>query len=468
MGGTIECVCHDFPVVDHHGVGWHIKVPDPSPCDHKRSMVQVFNPNLDLPWIYGDHGCTSNEIASLVKRHLTDTKPTSVSVLEQGWELLQPLIRHCKGVEKLSSSELIDSRPPRMKKRYRKALSLDLKPVHGTVNLFIKFEKKEDPTKAPRAIQYRATPYTARLAKYIIAIEKQLYKVVDGVNHGFPIIAKGLNALQRGEIISKAFGFYAKPTVYLIDHSKFDSCVNIDLLRLEHRFYKSVFPDKFLSYLLKQQERNFGRSRNGLIYRNLGRRMSGDANTASGNCILNYMLLRLKFGPRAIIFLDGDDSVVFMPEEIAVDFSDTGMDSKINVVYDLEDIEFCQSKPVKTTTGYVMCREPLRALSRSLYKLGKMPSNWRDYLYTVGVGEGLCSPEMPIIQDLARKFRSYEGDYQWYFSEYRPNTLNCKIGYREPTTTSKVGFAMAFDVDVHQQRLIGSEIEQMVLNKRFN
>jgi len=464
VGGTIECICHDCPVVDHTGVGWSIKTGGAIPCDHRRKMVQIFHPNLDLPWCYGDHGCTSNEVSSLVNRHLTPITETSDEVLRLCYNVLQPIIEHCKGVEKMTAAELISTRPQRMKRRYRNALSLDLKPVHGTVNLFIKFEKKEDPTKAPRAIQFRATPYTARLAKYIIPIEKRMYQVIDGVNHGFPIIAKGLNALERGCIIADMYAKYVKPSVYLIDHSKFDSCVNIKLLKLEHHVYNSVFKDTFLRFLLKQQLKNLGRSRNGLYYRCEARRMSGDANTASGNCLINYALLRVKFGPRAIIFLDGDDSVVFMPEDVDVDFSDTGMSSKINIVYALEDIEFCQSKPVLTTEGHIMCRDPIRALSRSIYKLGALPPNWRDYLATIGIGEGLCSPHMPIIQSMAERFREFGGSYKWYFSEYRPNMQNCKMGFLPPTQESRVSFDQSYNIDGLVQKEMEIRISRMVLN----
>lgn len=451
MGGTIECLCHDIPIHNIQGKSWSIKVDAAECCNHSRKMVQIFYPNLDLPPIYGDHGCTSNEIASLVKRHLTDTPPTTQEMLDKMWIALQPLLMHCKSTEKMSRNQLICSRPPRMRKRYKRAFYLDLKPVHGTVNLFIKFEKRDTDDKAPRAIQYRASPYTARLAQFIVPLEKTLYQVIEGVNFGFPIIAKGLNARERGDLVKKMFDHYDKPVVYLIDHSKFDSCVNIDLLKLEHRFYNEVYKDKFLSFLLHQQLRNFGRSRNGIVYRCVGRRMSGDANTASGNCLINYAILRAKFGPKAIINLDGDDSIVFMPNEVEeLDFTDCGMNSKVNIVYDIEQIEFCQSKPVLTESGYVMCRDPMRSLNRALYRLGKMPTNWQDYLQTIGIGEGMCSPYMPILQAYAQKFRSFGGEYKWYFSEYRQRDQNCREGIISPTITSRVGASLSFDIPCHQ------------------
>jgi len=352
-----------------------------------------------------------------------------------------------------------------MRKRYTKGMYLDLKPAHSKVNLFIKFEKKDDPNKAPRAIQFRATPFTARLAKYIVPIEKAISKPVIGENSGFPFVAKGYNSLERGEILYNMWNAVKKPVAYLIDHSKFDSCVNIDLLKMEHKFYQLIFKgDKFLKHLLDQQLRNYGRTRNGIKYWCEGRRMSGDPNTACGNCVINYAILRQAFGPNALIFVDGDDSVVITDGEQRVDLHGSGMDSKINIVKQFNKIEFCQCQPVLTPYGWLMCREPMRALNRACYIMGKVPSNLRDYLATIGMGEGMCSPYMPIISVLAEKFRSYNGSYKWYFTEYRPNAMSVGKGYHPPCDISRVSFDEAFGIDSHTQKLMENMLQGMVLN----
>lgn len=462
-GGTIQCLCFDVDLHPVNNKDVKISVDFPEGCVHKRVLTKIIDPNLDLPPIYADQGCVQNEYHSLVNRHLVELLPTDPEFLEKCRNVLKPISELIQ-VEKMSNSELISSRPPRMRKRYRKALTLDLKDVHSWVNLFIKFEKKDDPTKAPRAIQYRATPYTARLAKYIIPIEKNLYKTFPSLNHGFRFVAKGLNAIDRAEILYEMFNWYHKPIVYLIDHSKFDSRVNKDLLQMEHEFYLNCFKgDRWLKFLLKQQVHNKGRSRNGLKYSCTARRMSGDANTALGNCLINYAILRAKFGDEAIIFLDGDDSVVFMPRYVDVDFSDTGMVSKVSTVNEFEDIDFCQSNPVWTGQRWVMCRNPIRALSRALYKVGTKPFNWMDYLATIGIGEGLCSPSMPITSILAKKFRSYGGEFKWYFSEYRLGTQKCSKTFEYPNVHSRVSFAQAFDIDPNMQKLIEREILAAVL-----
>lgn len=468
MGGQIDCVCHDTAMHSYSTMDCKVSVEAAEPCNHKRKMVRLLDLNYDLPALYADHGCSINEFVALRDRHLVELRRPCPKFLDKCYEALQELIPHFKGITKMTSRELLASRPPRMRKRYGKALGLDLKPTHSSINLFVKFEKKENPEKPPRAIQYRATPYTARLAKYIIPIEKLMYQGIDGVNHGYRIVAKGLNAIGRGELITSMYNHYEKPYVYLIDHSKFDSAVGPELLKLEHWFYNSIFKDPFLKYLLKQQRNNIGRSRNGLFYRCVARRMSGDTNTAIGNCVINYAILRGKFGDKAIIILDGDDSVVFMPHHVEADFSDTGMTSKVNVVRNLHEIEFCQSMPVTYGDKVVMCREPIRAVNRALYRLGSMPSNWRDYMATIGIGEGLCSPGMPILSILAKKFRSYGGEYKWYFSDYRLNTFKCSQTFEYPDVGARVDFAMCFDIDTYQQRLMEQIILAAVLNKSIS
>lgn len=463
MGGSVPAVCGSVVPTNKVGKDYSISVDAAETCSHKRFLSKVFDPNLDLPPIYAHQGCIVNEFDSLVNRHIVDSLETSAEVLDGCKKALRSLLNNLGHVIKYTNKQLINSRPQRMRRRYKRALQLAFKAVHAVINLFIKFEKAEE-IKVPRSIQFRATPYTARLAKYIVPIEKAIQGEWPNFNHGFRFIAKGRNALQRGEDLWKMYNHYDDPTVYLIDHSKFDSRVNKSLLKLEHWFYLQIFPDPWLKRLLKYQVRNKGRSRNGLKYECIARRMSGDANTALGNCLINYALLRHKFGEDAIIYLDGDDSVVFMPRIVdGLDFSDTGMVSKINIVRHFQEIEFCQAQPVHTSKGWLMCREPMRALNRALWKLGAVPKDLKDYLATIGIGEGLCSPEMPIISSLSKVYRSLGGRYKIHHSQYRPETMACVKEFLMPTEKSRVSFANAFGLDPMVQKLIEREILDTVL-----
>jgi len=461
--GSIACCCSNAVLVDVVANDFEINVQNSQVCVHTRTFRRTFVPNLDLPPLYAHFGCIRNEYTALVDRHLVPFNETSPGHVKKYDIILRDLSDKVGPVEKLTTSELIKTRPQRMRKRYSRGLLLDFKPVHATVNLFVKLEKGDDPTKAPRAIQFRSTPYAARLAKYTIPIEKLLYKPNPLINHGLTWVAKGLNAKERADVLWEGWQLFENPVAYLIDHSKFDSKVNPQLLKLEHDFYKRANPSREFAYLLKFQEKNKGRSRNGLRYKCTARRMSGDPNTALGNCIINYVILRAEFGSDAFIFLDGDDSVVVVDGHRNVDFSESGMVSKVSSVQSFSDIEFCQSKPVMSTEGWIMCREPIRGLNRACYSFGKWPINWRDYLATIGIGEGLVSPEMPILSVLAKKMRSYGGAWKWYFSDYRLGTMRCASTFKLPTNVSRISFAETFDIDARMQCLIEAELANMVL-----
>jgi len=105
----------------------------------------------------------------------------------------------------------------------------------------------------------------------------------------------------------------------------------------------------------------------------------------------------------------------------------------------------------------------MRSLSRALFKCGTLPVNWRDYLMTIGIGEGCCSPEMPIIAALAAKYREFGGEFKWYFNEYRLATNRCSDDFLMPSDESRAWFALSFDIDVPTQRIMESEIAAMVL-----
>nr|WPR18400.1 MAG: RNA-dependent RNA polymerase [Skomarfal virus 20] len=245
VGGRVPAICVGIQPTNVDGEDFKIDAKACEPCVHKRFLYQVCSPNIDLPPIYAHQGCAVNEYDSLLNRHIVPSINTELVIIKQGTVILKQLAQLLGVVNKYTNAELIRSRPQRMRKRYRRALQLEFKAVHATINDFVKFEKQEE-IKTPRSIQYRATPYTARLAKYTVPIERAIASSWPEINRGYRFIAKGQNALERGEELFKMYCHFDNPFVYLIDHSKFDSRVNWRLLRMEHRFYLNIFPDPFL------------------------------------------------------------------------------------------------------------------------------------------------------------------------------------------------------------------------------
>lgn len=79
-----------------------------------------------------------------------------------------------------------------------------------------------------------------------------------------------------------------------IDHKTFDAHVTVDMLKLTHRFYIHCYPDheRELRLLANKTLTNKCRSRNNDKYVVKGTRMSGDVDTAFGNSLLNYGILK--------------------------------------------------------------------------------------------------------------------------------------------------------------------------------
>lgn len=408
--------------------------------------------------------CVANEYDSLVRRHLVTMPPFTIKA-ELHLEL-RKLIAAMPSVSVMSWDELIASRPNRMRKRYLAVRDREVTKADSRVAMFIKYELMHDPSKAPRAIQFRSSAYTASLARFLIPVEHAFYNLTPADNAGFRFAAKGRNALQRGSDLRMMYEHYSNPVIYLADHSKFDSCVSAEHLRLEHELYRACYSSRFLSWLLNMQLSNVGFTGSGIKYSCDGRRMSGDANTALGNTVINYIVLRYMFGPCAIIYVDGDDSVVFMPNAMTPKTAGTGFNTKIEVVNHFSDIEFCQSQPVMTTNGWVMCKNPLRAVARASRRCGNQKLDMRNYLFTIGVGEGYASSQMPILSALAHRYRlaGSGGKFKFELLPYALKVARWADSIEMPNAVSRRSFAITFGIDEPLQHWYESKIMAMVLN----
>lgn len=433
-------------------------------CVHKRNLLPLTN-WYDESWpVCAWQSCSSNEYDSLVRRHLVEMPEfTCRAELE---EILHRILSALPLIGAMTWERLIASRPNRMRKRYARVEGMEVTDTSAVVKMFVKYELMHDESKAPRAIQYRSSVYTANLARYLIPIEHAFYELQPEDNLGYRFAAKGRNALQRGEDLRVMFEHYSEPVIYLADHSKFDSCVSKDHLELEHALYQHCNGSRFLRYLLQRQLRNIGYTGGGIKYKCLGRRMSGDANTALGNTIINYLVLRRMFGSEAIIYVDGDDSVVFMPRLINPNICGTGFNTKIEIVSDYQEIEFCQSKPVLTTHGWVMCKNPLRAVARASMRCGNQKLDMRDYMFTIGVGEGYASSQMPILSALGHRYRlaGQKGKYRHVLLPYALKIARWAEKVERPTAVSRKSFAITFGIDEPLQLWYERQIMAMVLN----
>jgi len=256
------------------------------------------------------------------------------------------------------------------------------------LNTFVKAEKLDltaKPDPAPRVIQPRTPRFNVSLGKYISHQEKRLFKWIDKI-FGKPTVMKGHNCCKTGEIFKEQWSKFLDPVAIGMDASRFDQHVSDLALKWEHSQWLKFVPKahrKILKRILAMQITNTGTARvqGGRIkYTCLGRRMSGDMNTSSGNIILMCAMIycylcEQGLSPRNFwVANNGDDSVIVLERKnlSKIDalpswFLDMGFTMKVEEpVYHLEAVEFCQTHPVYTDRGWTMVRDPIRAMAKDL------------------------------------------------------------------------------------------------------
>lgn len=283
----------------------------------------------------------------------------------------------------------------------------------ANISTFIKAEKFHPSAKVnpdPRPIQARGPRFNLHMARYIHPLEKVVYNLLD--SHGLRVFAKGLNSFQRAALISAKFACLEKPVCFSLDASRWDKHVSLAMLKAEHAFYTHMFPgDDFLKHLCRLQQVNKCRTSNGVVYTATGGRMSGDMNTALGNCVLMYAMLMGvadKLGVEPLVVDDGDDCLMFVEEwhagrfqqHISKLFREYGMDIKLeNRATVPEQVVFCQSKIVAGR----MVRNPLKVMSNgtSGVKHWNDPRLTRSMFTAVGSCELSCNAGVPVLQEYA-------------------------------------------------------------------
>lgn len=320
---------------------------------------------------------------------------------------------------KWSHQHFVDAYQGHKRAMYQNACdSLRLKPIDisdSYISAFVKAEKinltaKPDP--APRIIQPRSPRYNVAVGVYIKPIEGVLYDLIAKV-FGSPTVMKGLNADQVGEVFQEKWKQFREPVAIGLDASRFDQHCSKRILKWEHSIYKIFFPrSKELQKLLRWQLHNTGFANVGdgrIKYRTHGCRMSGDMNTGLGNCLIMCALIWSFFKDKCAIELanNGDDCVVIMERQdlhhcdsIPVWFEEMGFTMKVEEpVYELEHVEFCQSRPVAVGNCYRMVRDPKVCLTKDLISVKNLSteSAWRYQCQAISDCGLAAFGDMPIF-----------------------------------------------------------------------
>jgi len=380
------------------------------------------------------------------------------------------------------------------RKKMRAAMeSLKIEPVHkldARVSFFIKADKiRTDEHKVPRGIQFRGARYTFSLGRHLRPFEEVLYGMKGLGPTETRMVAKGLCQTERGALLRRKWDAFADPVAILLDATKWDAHVVPELLKMEHSCYKAKNHSAELARLLKWQLVNRGRSRDGLRYRVAGTRMSGDYNTALGNCMLNLVILtawvrrtlRTNSQRLPVEFLvDGDDSVLiceaWQGKLLAGNTkwinANCGMSMKSDVAKEFELIDFCQSRPIQLPEGWRMVRYPDRAISKGVISVRDRPDLWGRLAFAVGSCELALNSGVPILQDFAlalQRVGDPKGLRQLTDVEFRAKKQARLTGWgAQPITpAARVSFECAFGIAVEVQLLLEKALrdDPMVLQR---
>jgi hypothetical protein len=404
-------------------------------------------------------------------------KPNSNTLVEGRLsEFYKQFQRHSFIATTWSRSQFCEAYTGLKKNMYvRAAEGLLVKPLtisDSYVTSFVKAEKvnlsaKPDP--APRIIQPRTPRYNVEVGCYIKPIEPLIYKAIAEV-YGSPTVVKGYNSVTVGGIINKKWNRFNRPVAIGLDASRFDQHCSIPILQWEHKVYRSFFRgDRWFAKLLRMQLRNHGYANcaDGRIkYRTDGCRMSGDMNTGLGNCLIMCALVYSYFGVfrEYELLNNGDDCVVILEasdlwrlDNLPTWFLEMGFTMKVEKpVYTIQEIEFCQAKPIYDGSNWRMTRDPRVCLTKDLISLQNLSSknSWRRQCQAISDCGKALAGDLPIF---CAFYKMLDTGYNIKKKntqptnglEYMGKGLNYE--FTRPTDISRFNFFLAFGITPDKQ-----------------
>lgn len=412
--------------------------------ESRRHLVRIVPPIPGLWPCFTHSNCVCNDLVAATNRVVGVVPPVTdfgFFHLRRGMRRL--ILSTPRVFEPWDYERTIDSFHGKKRKRYEAAYeSLKLLPLSrkdSIVRAFTKAEKFNPYDKVnpdPRMIQARHPRYNLELARFMRPLEHSIYGLVGG-RSGLRLVVKGMNQVERASLLIQKWAMFDEPVVVSLDASRWDKHVQPRTLSVEHAYYQAKFPSNpELARLLAWQCDNVCVTSNGVRYKVASRRMSGDMNTACGNCLgmVNMVstacrLLRLR---RWDMLDDGDDCLLMVEavdldlvvRELPLVFLEFGQELKVeNVAHDVRSVVFCQSRVCYNGEQDLFVRNWRKVLSQACcgVKHWGEPKEVRPMLTAIGLCELALGRGIPILQAFAEALiRNGRGE--------RPRTLDVDEG----------------------------------------
>nr|QKK82930.1 RNA-dependent RNA polymerase [Paradise bay virus] len=446
---------------------------------HRRMYFVLYIPlGFDIPIMHDC--CSCNELVSIRNRVQMVTDPPDPLAVRELKALSKKLARAVGHIEPLSG-EWISRYPKRKRQRYERAQAdLGIRPLgrrDRTVHAFLKAEKVDESGKDPRMIQSRSPRFNLIFGDYTRALESVLYRLTHSRCRRLPVggrlIAKGLNQRDRAREILRKWDLFG--CAVSLDLSRFDAHVSKELLLVGHVFYLTAFRnDKLLRQVLSYQLENkcYSQSWN---YNSVGGRMSGDMDTALGNCLLALLITvasmeALGFRPDDwSCFVDGDDILLFASKPpihgLVEQFKRFGQELKVEgVARTIHEVQHCWGRPVRTSLGWTMAGSMRRVVSRTLVGCRHWHdrSFWPKYLGLLGYCELALSQGVPVLQEYALMLLRWSGgqlprkpeaiaEERWHKASLQ--VIAGRLPAPVPVTAvARAHYALAWGVEPDEQR----------------
>jgi hypothetical protein len=359
-------------------------------------------------------------------------------------------------------------------------------PSDAILKTFVKSEKlnlnlKPDPV--PRVIQPRDPRYNVEVGRFLKPLEHKLYDAIDELFDA-PTVFSSYNAFTQARLIKEKWDSFASPVCVGLDASRFDQHVSKQALQFEHRLYDLVFHNARLRKLLGWQLANRGvaRASDGWFrYAKIGGRASGDMNTSMGNKLLMCLMSKsyIDSQPFRIEFVNnGDDCLMILETKdlnklggLSSWFRDFGFKLTLEEpVFEFEQVEFCQTKPVCANGSWRMVRNVRTALSKdvTVVNLGHRHDQYRSRLYDIGMcGLATCA-DIPVMGEFYRMLvrLGVPGAYsKWdyeQFDYYYVSSRNAKCAHDRPDDFGRYSFWLSTGILPDAQVAIESYFSESV------
>lgn len=454
------------------------------PLAKSRKMYRFTGMQANLRYGVHDHSL-GNVRRGLVERvfmveksgKLVPTPKPTPGSFESQVRFRDALVKLMPKTTRLTPAQFCGFYKGRKLKRYQEAAeSLEVRSIvesDAWLSTFVKAEKlnltaKPDP--APRVIQPRDPRYNVEVGRYLRHAEEILFSGIDTLFGGRTIF-KGINADTAGKEMADLWFSFKDPVGIGMDASRFDQHVSVDALEFEHSMWLQMFPISEraeLKKLLSWQLRNKGLARcpdGSVRYMVDGCRMSGDMNTSSGNCFIMCSSVWTWCMDKKISHFrlanNGDDCMLVVERSdekkvlngLVEYYTNLGFTMKIEKpVYELEHVEFCQTRPVYIGKGYRMIRNLHQSLSKDLHCVNDLSSQscveaWVD---AVGTGGRIVNEGVPVMARFFEQFPSFQAkvhlrehfNEQFHYRFHRYGTYHAS----EPTPETRYSFWRAFGI----------------------